>query len=159
MSLNRRLDQMYQNTEEWHVGRWRGLMIPIVIVGMVLFVLSILFAEEDFLKTRREGSIAFLSGGVGEREREILKEMGKDYPLKLIFSNKKGEYLSDVIVKILDWNGKTILTTASNGPWLFIDLPTGVYDLEVSLKGDRKKLFNIPVERGFQNHKVLSIQW
>jgi hypothetical protein len=85
--------------------------------------------------------------------------MGRDYSLKLIFSNKKGEYLSDVIVKILDWNGKTILTTVSNGPWLFIDLPTGVYDLEASLKGDRKKLFDIPVERGFQNQNVLSIQW
>lgn len=71
--------------------------------------------------------------------------MGRDYSLKLIFSNKRGEYLSDVIVKILDWNEKTILTTVSNGPWLFIDLPTGVYDLEASLKGDRKKLFDIPV--------------
>jgi len=77
----------------------------------------------------------------------------------LIFSNKKGEYLSDVIVKILDWHGKTMLTAVSNGPWLFIDLPTGVYDLEASLKGDRKKLFDIPVERGFQNQKVLLIQW
>jgi len=159
MSMNHYLDEIYQNAEEVHVGKWRWLMIPIVIVGMVLFVLSILFAEEEFLKTRREGSIAFMSGGVGEREREILKEMGRDYSLKLIFLNKKGEYLSDVIVKILDWNGKTILTTVSNGPWLFIDLPTGVYDLEASLKGDRKRLFDIPVERGFQNQKVLPIQW
>jgi len=157
--MNRRLDEMYQNTEEWHVGKWRWLMIPIVIVGMVLFVLSILFAEEDFLKPMREGSVAFLSGGVGEREREILKEMGRDYSLKLIFSNKKGEYLSDVMVKISDWHGKTILTMVSNGPWLFIDLPTGVYDVEANLKGDRKRLVNISVERGFQDQKVVSIQW
>lgn len=54
MSLNRRLDQMYQNTEEWHVGRWRGLMIPIVIVGIVVFALSILFAGGNGLKRWEE---------------------------------------------------------------------------------------------------------
>lgn len=137
--------------------RWRWLLILMVILGVVIFALSIYSEEENFLKKGGEGGIAFLSGGIGQREREILKEMGKDYPLKLIFSNKKGEYLSDVVVKILDENGKTILITVSNGPWLFIDLPTGIYDLEASLRSDRKRISQIPIERGFQ--KVLSIQW
>lgn len=60
MSLNHQLDEMYRGGM---VGKWRWLMIPIVIIGMVLFVLSVLFPAEDFLKMKREGNIAFLSGG------------------------------------------------------------------------------------------------
>ena len=52
---------------------------------------------------------------MGQQERDTLKEMGKEYTLKLMFSNKKGDYLSDVAVKVWDQNDKTILTTVSMG--------------------------------------------
>lgn len=136
--------------------RCRWLMIPVVIFGIVLYALSV-YSEEDFLKKGSEGRIAFLSGGVGQPEREILKEKGKAYPLKLIFSNKKGEYLSDVVVKLFDRQGKEILTTVSNGPWLFIDLPSGTYHLEASFKTEKKRIPDFQIERGTQ--KFLSIQW
>lgn len=136
--------------------RWRWLMLPVIILGIVLFALSV-YSEEDFLKKGSEGRIAFLSGGVGQPEREILKERGKAYPLKLIFSNKKGEYLSDVVVKVFDRHGKVVLTTTSNGPWIFIDLPSGIYHLEASFKAEKKRIPELHIEQGTQ--KVFSIQW
>jgi hypothetical protein len=54
MSLNRRVDEIYQNTEELHVGKWRWLMIPLVTIGIVVLVLSILFAGENCLKKGEE---------------------------------------------------------------------------------------------------------
>jgi len=54
MSLNRPLDKMDQSNEEWHVGKWRWLMIPLVTIGIVVFVLSILFAGENCLKKGEE---------------------------------------------------------------------------------------------------------
>jgi hypothetical protein len=137
--------------------RWRWSVIPIVIFGIVVFALTIYSAEEDFLGKGSEKGIAFLSGGVGERERGIFKEMGKGYSLKLIFSNRKGEYLSDVIIKVFDQKDKNILTTGSNGPWLFIDLPSGIYHLEASSKADRKRLTQVKIDKDRQ--KVVSIQW
>lgn len=139
------------------MNRWRWSLIPMVMFLVSIFAISICSAEEDFLKKGREGGIAFLSGGVGQEEREILKEMGKEYTLKLMFSNKKGEYLSDVIVKVWDQNDKTILTTVSNGPWLFVNLPSGTYHLETGLKGNEKKISNVNIKKGTQ--KVISIQW
>ncbi len=136
--------------------RWRWSSIPIIVFLVIVFAFSIYSAEEDFFKKGREGGIAFLSGGVGQREREILKEMGKAYSLKLIFSNKKGEYLSDVIVMVFDQKRSPILTTVSNGPWLFIDLPPGMYHLEASFKADRKRS-QIKIVTGSQ--KVISFQW
>lgn len=123
---------------------------------MVIFMLPICSAEEDLFEKGREGDISFLSSGVGKQEREILKEIGKEYLLKLIFSNKKGKYLSNVIVKVFDQKDKTILTTVSNGPWLFIDLTSGIYHLEASFKEEGKKVSKVSIEKGTQ--KVVSIQ-
>jgi len=58
---------------------------------------------------------------------------------------------------VLDQNDKTILTTVSNGPWLFVNLPSGTYDLETGLKGNEKKISRVNIEKGTQ--KVISIQW
>ncbi len=139
------------------MSRWRWLLIPMVMLLVSIFAISIYSAEGDFLKEGGEGGIAFVSGGVGQEGREILKGMGKEYTLKLIFSNKKGEYLSDVVVKVLDHNDKTILTTVSNGPWLFINLPSGTYHLETGLRDNEKKISRVHIEKGTQ--KVVSIQW
>jgi hypothetical protein len=60
-------------------------------------------------------------------------------------------------VKVFDKKGEKILTTVSNGPWLFIGLPSGTYHLEASSKADRKSIPKIMIEKGSQ--KVISIQW
>jgi hypothetical protein len=137
--------------------KWKESLILTAIFGIVFSACFICSAQEDFLKKGREGDIAFLSGGVGQSEREILKEMGKDYPLKLIFSKKSGEYLSDVGVKILGQKDQSIFTTVSNGPWLFINLPPGTYCLEANFKGEQKRISQVKIEKGSQ--KVLFLQW
>lgn len=136
---------------------WRGFFTLMFGVWNLLFILSIGWAEEEFLKRGRSEGISFLSGGVGVREREILNEMGKGYSLKMVFSNKRGEYLSNIVVRVLDQEEKVILMTVSNGPWLFIDLPNGVYHLEASFMADRKKISQVEIKKGVQ--KVISFQW
>lgn len=136
---------------------WRWFFILMVGVWSVLFILSIGLGEEEFLKRGKSEGIPFLSGGVGVREREVLNEMGKSYSLKMVFSNKKGEYLSDIVVRVFDSQEKVILTTVSNGPWLFIDLPNGIYHLEASFMAERKKISQVEIKKGVQ--KVISFQW
>lgn len=67
-----------------------SLMVPTPLKG------------EDFIKKGGHSNVTFLSGGVGSDERELLAKMGKNYPLKLIFSNRKGEFLSNVMVRVLE---------------------------------------------------------
>jgi hypothetical protein len=69
---------------------------------MIFFALPLYSTEEDLFQKNREMGIAFMSGGVSQTERKILNERGKEYTLKLIFSSKKGDYLSNVIVKVFD---------------------------------------------------------
>ncbi len=123
----------------------------------VIFPLSICHAQEDFLKREKGQKIDLVSGGVGEAEREFLNEIGKDYALKLIFSNEKGEYLSDVKVKMYDEKGKQLLETVSDGPWVFIDLPSGNYRLETSFKAEQKRVS--PIDIGKETQRVISVQF
>ena len=60
-------------------------------------------------------------------------------------------------VKISKQKGETVFITDSDGPWLFIALSPGVYNLEASLKEDKKRISEVNIEKGTQ--KVFSIQW
>jgi len=87
-----------------------------------------------------------------------LKRWGEStLSLKVIFSNERGEYLSEVTVTIFDQKGESILTTVSNGPWFFINLPSGTYDLEVSFQKKRKRISQVKVEEKSQT--VIGVQW
>jgi hypothetical protein len=131
--------------------------IPLIILQMIFLASPLYSAEEDLFEQNRGKGIAFMSGGVSQTEREILKDRGKGYSLKLIFSSKGGKCLSDVIVKVMDQKNQTILVTVSNGPWLFIDLPTGTYKIEASFRAHRKRISQIKMQQGKQ--KVFYLRW
>jgi len=131
--------------------------IPIVILRTIFLTMPLYSAEEDPFNENKEKGIAFMSGGVSQTEREILKDRAKGYSLKLIFSSEEGKYLSNLIVKVFDQENQTILITVSNGPWLFIDLPTGIFKIEASFRADRKRISRIKIEQGKQ--KVIHLQW
>src|SRR4030067_1252912 len=136
---------------------WKSLLIPLFILGMMLYIFLIYSAEENFLKTKKPENITFFSGGLSEPERKNLEEMGRKYSLKVTFSNERGEYLSEVTVTIFGQEGEAILTTVSNGPGVFINLPSGTYDLEVSFQKNRKRISQVKIEEKSQT--VIGVQW
>ncbi len=70
----------------------------------------------------------WLSGGVGEGEREyLLQEYGDDFNLKLEFAVAQGSYLADVEVLIAKPTGEVVMNTPSQGPWFMTKLPSGTY--------------------------------
>jgi hypothetical protein len=137
--------------------RWKLLLMPLSILEMVLHILLIYYAKEHVLKRKKTENITFLSGGINELERKNLEEMGRKYSLKVIFSNERGGYLSEVTVKIFGQEGESILTTVSNGPLFFISLPSGKYDLEVSFQKNRKRISQLRIDERSQT--VIGVQW
>lgn len=136
----------------------KGLKLwMILIIISTLLNASLGYCEKEFLKKGTEGKFSFLSGGVGQNERDFLIEKGKAYPLKLIFSNKKGEYLSNIEVKIFEMSNKLVLAATSEGPWFFLKAPQGIYRIEVRFKGEKKTIPKLQIDKGTQ--KVVSIQW
>lgn len=81
-------------------------------------------------------AVPYMSGGVGKDERQQLLQAAEGYNLKLVFHTKtEGAYLSHVKVSIRDPEGRLILRTVSEGPWFFVRLPPGSYDVSAEARG------------------------
>ncbi|MFZ6735086.1 hypothetical protein ACO0LG_24415 [Undibacterium sp. Ji42W] len=76
--------------------------------------------------------IACVTGGIGATEREELQQQAGPYNLWLrTAANKSGAYLADLKVIVRDDKTKAVLlTTTLDGPWLFLSLPEGRYEVE-----------------------------
>jgi hypothetical protein len=76
--------------------------------------------------------ITCLSGGIGSTEREELQQQAGQYNFWLrTAASKSGAYLANI--KVIVRNEKTkavLLTTSLDGPWLFLALPEGRYEVE-----------------------------
>jgi len=98
---------------------------------------------------------AFMSGGIGREEREQMLKMAQGYNLKLAFADRHGEYLSDVKVTVADEHGKQILSTTSAGPWLYVDLPQGKYDVKASYGNRTEEINDMEIPQGRQVSRLL----
>ncbi|MBK1642750.1 hypothetical protein CKO12_12900 [Chromatium okenii] len=96
------------------------------------------YAMEKSSTVQNTGGIRYVSGGVGESERNELKALSSQFNLHLLFATQgSGEYLSAVRVNILDARNTQVLTAESRGPWFYVQLPPGDYSLEVTPTGRR----------------------
>lgn len=91
------------------------------------------------LSEQRYGSVAYISGGVGEEERDELRLREREFNLKLLFSERNGAYLGDVDVTLMNAKGETVLDAKSVGPLLLAQLPSGRYAIKVSSNGQMQQ--------------------
>ena len=102
-------------------------------------------------------AIRYFSAGVGLEERTA------EYPpfsLKVVLTAGGKAYLTGVSVTIQPAGGGTVLTIPQDqveGPWLFVDLPAGVYDVTATFRDSKQGLKGVKVESGKQ--RVINLQW
>jgi hypothetical protein len=96
-------------------------------------------------------------GGVSAEEREQMAMDGADYNLKLVFANRRGDYLDGVNLVIQDEKGKEVVSITTGGPWFYIHLPAGKYSVEASIDGRTKREENIRV--GTEGQVVRLLEW
>jgi hypothetical protein len=87
------------------------------------------------METQRSGTIEYLSGGVGEIEREQFRAVGDRYNLKVTTTTDGGGYVSGVDLAIDDANGSRLLETRTNGPLFYAQVPEGRYTVRVRANG------------------------
>jgi hypothetical protein len=84
--------------------------------------------------------IRYMSGGVSDEELVELRAQRKSYSLWVVTAAKRsGSYLADVQVVIRDIRRGTVFDGLSDGPWFFIDLPPGQYEVQASVNGESHK--------------------
>lgn len=103
------------------------------------------------------GAIRYFSAGVGLEERVA------EYPpfsLKLVFTAGGRPYLSRVSVMIESIKGIPVLSVPQDqveGPWLFVDLPAGDYQVTAIYHNITQRVRRVRVEKGKQ--KVIHLRW
>ena len=87
----------------------------------------------DALPTEQiQGSVRFLSGGIGLRQVIAIKHAMHQFPLTLEFrgkANGKEQFLAEVPVTIRVTGGQVVLKTVSAGPFLLARLRPGKYEV------------------------------
>jgi len=113
--------------------------------------------SKDSLPLYRADGVRYFSAGVGIEERTA------KYPafsLKLVFTAGGKPFLSGVAVTIQSAKGGPSINIPPdhvNGPWLFVELPSGTYHL-TAIHADRTQgLKGVTVEEG--KMKTVHLRW
>jgi hypothetical protein len=94
--------------------------------------------------TQQQGDVSFVTGGVGRDESTALRQARRQWPLSLQFTGPGASYVADVQVQIAKAGGKTVLETASHGPYMLVRLPQGRYTVNATYSGvTRKQTVNV----------------
>lgn len=84
--------------------------------------------------------VPYVTGGVSRSELNALRAKRNDYSLWVVTAAaKSGAHLADVRVIIRDAEQNTAFNRPLDGPWLFIDLPTGKYEIEATFRGETQR--------------------
>ena len=104
--------------------------------------------QKERLPLYRSGTVRYFSAGIGQVERAAIYP---PFSLKLVFTAGGKPFVSGVAVTLRHAKGGTVLTVPpahNTGPWLFIDLPDGTYQISATLGGVTQQVNNLTVRRG-----------
>jgi hypothetical protein len=133
---------------------------PLVLafIALVLFFHPTLASGQssplNFVKSQTAEGLPYMTGGITIEERQRMSEQSSEYNLKLIFAENAGIYLADVKVAIENDQGEQIGNVTSPGPWFFIQLPPGKYDVKATFDGRTMAVRKVPVSKSQQSARI-----
>jgi hypothetical protein len=116
--------------------------------GIELEIPTDIGPQKEVIPLYRSGTIRYFSAGIGQVEREAAYP---PFSLKLVFTAGGKPFVTGVTVTLRAAKGATVLTLPGEqvtGPWLFIDLPEGTYELVATLGGQKQQVKGITIQRG-----------
>jgi hypothetical protein len=114
----------------------KRIVVAAIAVGLMSWLPGSWAAEEEDLQVRQDHGVSYVSGGVGDEERERIQAFARDFSLELLLVSKSGAYLANVDVVIKDARGKQLLAAKTEGPLFYAKLPKGHYKLEATKSGE-----------------------
>jgi len=108
------------------------------LVALSAFAASALADEVTLPPERSQGSVTYVSGGIGKDESDAMKQAASRYSLAIEMASPaspRAQYVADVKIDIRDQRGATVLSTISDGPMLLANLPPGRYTVTAAKSG------------------------
>jgi hypothetical protein len=132
---------------------WWRVRFNIGVGGVFLWALSAnAFGQATALPhVYQSGAVAYLSGGVGSSETAAIRQEAPHWPLQLEFAARDASgaaaYLADVKLTVRDVDGKLVLATTTEGPFMLVRLAPGDYRIEATFSG-RPMLKSVSIVAG-----------
>jgi len=129
----------------------------IVAANLVAIAPALATSMSNLPPEETEGAVTFRMGGIGSIEATAMRQAESRYPLSLEFAERakpKDEFLANVEVTIKDHDGKTMLRTFSDGPFLLASLPDGNYTVTAVREGGQAQTRQVTVASGTPEHLV-----
>jgi hypothetical protein len=137
-------------------GRVLGILGVLTALGLLQPTTLLARTQASgIINGKTEQGYPFMSGGVGIEERNLMLRDAHDYDLDLSFADNKGHYLSDVNVVITNDQGKQLVNTTSAGPWFYIELPDGKYDVKASFDNRTEEIKDLNLSKGHPLTRLL----
>ena len=108
------------------------------LVVLCAFAAAALAAEDALPPERSQGSVTYVSGGIGQDESDAMKAAASRYSLAIEMAapaSPRAQYVADVKIEIRDQRGATVLSTISDGPILLANLRPGRYTVNATKNG------------------------
>lgn len=111
------------------------------MMGMALHASSTYASAygDNLPEVQQVGDISYVTGGIGDEEREALLAAQHNYNLRILSAaGKSGAYPGDTHICIFDKSGNELLNTDAD-PIFYAFLPIGHYRVEETSEGQTKK--------------------
>lgn len=119
----------------------RHLLLRLWLGLAVILPASPLLAEEPDQVSRAnsvglpQDGVAWMSGGIGDEALQEMRKSAASYNVHVLFTDRQGSYLANIPFTVAGRDGRQIHAGVSDGPLLYLRLPTGSY--RVSAEIDR----------------------
>jgi hypothetical protein len=109
-----------------------------VALGLALLYAAVplVHAQEELVVVETIRPTLFMSGGVDKDEEAYMRRMGKDFNLRVEFSERKdNEFVADADLTITDMRGNPVFALPKAGPIVNVKLPDGRYRVAATFHG------------------------
>jgi hypothetical protein len=131
------------------------VLAPVLFAGLAVLLLVLPLRAGGIMQGQTEQGYRFMSGGVGDDERNEMMQRANQYDLTLSFAAYSGHYLSDVNVVVTDQRGKEMINTMTTGPLFYADLPAGKYDIKATFNGQTQQIKNVQISNARRFSRLL----
>ena len=93
-------------------------------------------AQDELILLENARTTTYVNGGVTKDDEAHMRKIAKDWPLRMIFSERKdNEFLAAVNLFITDHRGAPVLVLNNTGPMTYAMLPSGKYRVTATFRG------------------------
>lgn len=108
----------------------------------------------DGVAVQEQDGITFVSGGIGDEERQAMLDIRRDYNLHIMSSGKDGAFVGNTKLIIYDRIGDELVRIDAE-PLFYAKLPIGKYTIVAESEGDiQRKTVNVTKSRTSQLHFI-----